>query len=139
MPLDAINVKTLAGLAVICTYDTKEMTGFQTGLVQVNGALYAATEHDAFSINPDNWHQNWRAHEEFPSGALNVARGVAYLDGRIFRGTADGRVLAYDATSGKRLWATTIANSAIGESVPAAPIAWQGMVFIGNAGETTRA
>jgi alcohol dehydrogenase (cytochrome c) len=134
VPLDAINVKTVAGLAVICTYDTKEMTGFQTGLVQVNGALYAATEHDTFAINPDNCHENWRAHEEFPSGALKVNRGVAYLDGRIFRGTADGQVLAYDATSGKRLWATAIANSAIGESVPAAPIAWQGMVFIGNAG-----
>ena len=61
-------------------------------------------------------------------------RGVAYDDHRVFRGTADGRVLAYDARSGKRLWATPIADQSKGESVPAAPIAWNGMVFIGNAG-----
>jgi alcohol dehydrogenase (cytochrome c) len=133
-PLDAINTSTISGLEILCTYDTKEITGFQTGLVQVNGGLYGTTEHDTFSINPDTCRQNWHVHEEFHSGVLKVDRGVAYLDGKIFRGTADGRVLAYDAASGKRLWSTTIANPKIGESVPAAPIAWQGMVFIGNAG-----
>ena len=59
---------------------------------------------------------------------------IAWLDHRVFRGTADGKVIAYDAKNGKRLWATTIADAAKGESVPAAPIAWNGLVFIGNAG-----
>jgi len=31
---------------------------------------------------------------------LRVNRGPAYLDGKIFRGTEDGDVLAYDAASG---------------------------------------
>ena len=52
----------------------------------------------------------------------------------LFRGTEDGRVLAYDFKTGKRLWETTIADPKKGESVPAAPIAWEGLVFIGNAG-----
>ena len=52
----------------------------------------------------------------------------------LFRGTQDGRVLAYDFKTGKRLWATTIADPKKGESAPAAPIAWNGLVFIGNAG-----
>ncbi len=68
------------------------------------------------------------------SGELKVNRGIAWLDHRVFRGTADGKVIAYDAKNGKRMWATTIADAAKGESVPAAPIAWNGMVFIGNAG-----
>jgi PQQ-dependent dehydrogenase (methanol/ethanol family) len=132
--LDAIDTKNVTGLKVICSYDTGEQTGFQTGLVQVNGALFATTEHDTFSIDPDTCKQNWRMHEDFASGTLKVSRGLAWLDGRVFRGTADGRVLAYDAKDGRRLWATTIADSARGESVPAAPIAWNGLVFIGNAG-----
>jgi alcohol dehydrogenase (cytochrome c) len=61
-------------------------------------------------------------------------RGAAYLDGMLFRGTQDGRVLAYDFKTGKRLWEATIADVKKGEVVPAAPIAWQGLVFIGNAG-----
>jgi len=56
------------------------------------------------------------------------------MDGRLFRGTQDGRVLAYDFKTGKRLWATAIANPKKGETVPAAPIAWNGLVFAGNAG-----
>jgi alcohol dehydrogenase (cytochrome c) len=52
----------------------------------------------------------------------------------LFRGTDDGRVLAYDFKTGKRLWETRIADPTKGEDVPAAPIAWQGLVFIGNAG-----
>jgi alcohol dehydrogenase (cytochrome c) len=32
------------------------------------------------------------------------------------------------------MWETTIADTKLGESVPAAPIAWDGLVFVGNAG-----
>jgi len=132
--LDAIDANNVAGLKVLCSYDTGEQTGFQTGIVQVDGALFATTEHDTFSIDPNTCKQNWRMHEDFAGGMLKVNRGVAWLDGRVYRGTADGRVLAYDAKNGKRLWATTIADAAKGESVPAAPIAWNGLVFVGNAG-----
>lgn len=78
-------------------------------------------------------------HEEFPSGFMKVNRGLAWLDGRVYRGTADGRVLAYDASTGQRLWTTAIADGAHGESVPAAPIAWAGMVFIGTGGGDNKA
>ena len=62
------------------------------------------------------------------------AAAVAWLDKRLFRGAGDGTVIAYDARTGKKLWATAIADPKKGESVPAAPIAWNGMVFVGNAG-----
>ena len=32
------------------------------------------------------------------------------------------------------MWETTIADTKRGETVPSAPIAWDGLVFIGNAG-----
>ena len=52
----------------------------------------------------------------------------------LFRGTQDGRVLAFDFKTGKQLWETTIADPKHGESVPSAPIAWDGLVYVGNAG-----
>lgn len=132
--LDAIDSKNVAGLKVLCSFDTGEQMSFQSGLVEVGGALFATTEHDTFSIDANNCKQNWRTHGEFASGVLKVNRGLAWLDGRLFRGTADGRVIAYSAKNGTPLWSTTIADPAKGESVPAAPIAWNGLVFIGNAG-----
>jgi alcohol dehydrogenase (cytochrome c) len=100
----------------------------------VEGALIGTTEFDIFSIDPSTCAENWRTHEEYPAYILPTNRGAAYLDGRLFRGTQDGRVLAYDFKTGKRLWETTIADVKKGEPVPAAPIAWQGLVFVGNAG-----
>ena len=74
-------------------------------------------------------------HENYtPATPQDVNRGPAYMDGKIFRGTQDGRVLAYDFKTGKKLWQAVIADPKKGESIPAAPIAWNGMVFAGNAG-----
>src|SRR3984957_1476348 len=132
--LSQINTKNIARLKVLCTYDTWRLTAFETGLIMVEGALIGTTEFDIFSINPSTCAENWRSHEEYPAYILPTNRGAAYLDGMLFRGTDDGRVLAYDFKTGKRLWETTIADVKKGEDVPAAPITWQGLGFIGNGG-----
>jgi alcohol dehydrogenase (cytochrome c) len=132
--LSQINTKNAGKLKVLCTYDTGRLTSFETGLIMVKGALIGTTEFDIFSIDPATCAEKWRTHEEYPAYILPTNRGAAYLDDMLFRGTQDGRVLAYDFTTGKRLWETTIADVKKGEDVPAAPIAWQGLVFIGNAG-----
>ncbi len=133
-PLGEINLKTVKGLKVLCAYDTGGEASFQSGLLEVGGALYGTTGSDTFALDPDTCAQIWRVKEAIPPGFLKVNRGLAYLDGRLFRGFADGGVAAYDAKSGQRLWMTSIADPKAGESVPAAPIAWNGMVFVGNAG-----
>jgi alcohol dehydrogenase (cytochrome c) len=133
--LNQINRTNAKNLKVLCTYDTGQYTGFNSGLLEVNDALIFVTEYDMFSIDPSTCRENWRTHEDYaPATPQNVNRGAAYLDGMLFRGTQDGRVLAYDFATGKRIWETAIADPKKGESAPAAPIAWNGLVFIGNAG-----
>lgn len=133
-PHDQINRANVKDLKVVCTYDTGIVTSFQTGPLVVDGVLYGTTETDTFAIDAGSCAERWRIHEDVPPSYLKVNRGVAYLDGKLFRGLQDGRVVAYDAATGKRLWAQRIADSTKGESVPAAPIAWSGLVFVGNAG-----
>ncbi|MDB5461507.1 MAG: hypothetical protein JWO72_3248 [Caulobacteraceae bacterium] len=137
-PLASIDTRNVGGLKIACTYDTGQITAFQSGLVEVHGALLATTEHDTFSIDPNTCQQNWRVREEFKDSYLGAQRGVAVADGRVFRGAANGRVYAYDEKTGSRLWDTTIADPDRGESAPAAPVAWNGLVFIGNAGGDRR-
>ena len=133
--LNEINRENADRLKVLCTYDTHQYTGFNSGLLMVDGALLFATEHDTYSIDPITCREKWHKHESYaPATPQPVNRGVAYLDGRVFRGTQDGRVLAYDFKSGERLWETAIADPTKSESAPAAPIAWNDLVFIGNAG-----
>jgi alcohol dehydrogenase (cytochrome c) len=42
--------------------------------------------------------------------------------------------MALDRGTGEELWSAVAGDPAKGERFPAAPIAWNGMVFMGNAG-----
>jgi alcohol dehydrogenase (cytochrome c) len=133
-PLNQITAKNVAQLKVLCTYDLHSFTSFESGLIMVDNNLIGTTEHDIFSLNPATCAENWRTHLEYPGALLPSNRGAAYMDGMLFRGTQDARVLAFDFKTGKQLWETRIADPKHGESVPSAPIAWDGLVYIGNSG-----
>jgi alcohol dehydrogenase (cytochrome c) len=63
------------------------------------------TQHLRPPVQPLLMWEPMRTHEDYkPATPLLVNRGAAYLDGRLFRGTLDGRVLAYDFKTGKRVW-----------------------------------
>src|SRR6266851_72326 len=132
--LNQINTKNVGKLKVLCTYDVDQFAAFESGLIMVENALIGTTQFDIFSRNPATCAENWRTHEDYPPSLLPANRGAAYLDGMLFRGTQDGRVLAYDFKTGKRIWETRIADPKRGESVPSAPIAFDGLVYVGNAG-----
>jgi alcohol dehydrogenase (cytochrome c) len=136
-PVREIDRSNVARLTVLCRYEVGPQRSFQTGLIEVKGELVGTTETDIFALDANTCAEKWRVHESdasAPGDPLRVNRGAAYADGRLFRGTQDGRVLAYDAATGKRLWAARIADPKKRETVPAAPIAWDGMVFVGNSG-----
>src|SRR5271170_8254872 len=110
-PLNQINTKNVRKLKVLCTYDVAQFAAFETGLIMVNNALIGTTEFDIFSLNPATCAENWRTHEDYPPALLPANRGAAYLDGMLFRGAQDGRALAYDFKTGKRIWEQTIADT----------------------------
>ncbi len=108
----------------------------QAGPIVVDGTMYFTTERTSYSIDAATCAEKWRVEQQSSRPSpLGVQRGFAYLDGRLFRGTADAHVLALDAADGRTLWdhATDMAETP-GASMPMAPIAANGMVFIGNAG-----
>ncbi len=109
-------------------------SSFQTGPIVIGRTLYATTDKETLAIDAETCQQKWRVREPGPSLGLRVNRGAAYLDRRLFRGSGEGDVIAYDAETGKKLWSTHLADPAKAESIPAAPLAWNGLVFIGTAG-----
>jgi alcohol dehydrogenase (cytochrome c) len=136
-PLSEITASNVTALSPLCTYDTGAKTSFETGLVAVAGTLYFTTLDSTFAIDAANCELRWKQTEPLSAeqrAGLGVNRGVAFADGKIFRGFDDGNVVAIDAVSGKPMWSAHIASKANGETIPAAPLVWGGMVFIGNAG-----
>ncbi len=134
-PLAEIDRTNAAQLKAICSYTLPEVSSLQTGPIVVSGTMYFTTETRSYAIDAATCAEKWRVERplEKPS-VLAVHRGFAYLDGRLFRGTSDAHVLALDAASGRTLWDYELDVKAPGMTMPMAPIAANGLVFIGNAG-----
>ncbi len=131
--LDQITPQNVSGLKELCELQLNEPSWFSSGLLMVGRTLYVSTLRATYAIDAASCELRWRNVIELGQTANISSRGPAYLDGTIFRGTADGRVLALDADTGKVIWDQQLADPKKGESFVAAPIAWNGKVFIGIA------
>jgi len=141
-PLAQITTANVSTLAPACTFPLGVKANLQTGLVAVRGTLYFTTAVDTYAIDATTCALRWRHRYDYdpqpPFDPNKVNRGVAYLDGpdrpRLFRGANDGRMMALDPETGEELWSVVAGDPSTGETFPAAPVAWKGMVFMGNAG-----
>jgi glucose dehydrogenase len=137
--IHAGNVRQLRPTAIIQTGITKT---FQNTAIEVDGVLYLETA--------DNQVQAWDAltgkqlWSYIPTlGYSNlccgqIARGVAVAYGKVFAAQMDGVVVALDARTGKPVWKSDKANilpqPAYFYSFTIAPIVFNGLVLVGNAG-----
>ncbi len=137
-PLAQITTANVAQLTLRCAYTLPEVVAFQTGPLVVNGTLYFTTFEGSYAIDAATCTEKWTRHDKSggPPG-LAVNRGFAYLDGRLYRGTADAHVVALDAADGHVLWDRALEVEGPGISIPMAPIAANGRVYVGNAGGDT--
>ena len=79
--LSEINPGNVKNLRPVCTYDTGEITAFQSGLLMVQGVLYFTTYNNTYAVDATTCALKWKYERPGPKGGLGVNRGVAYLDG----------------------------------------------------------
>ncbi|HTV80682.1 MAG TPA: PQQ-binding-like beta-propeller repeat protein [Steroidobacteraceae bacterium] len=134
-PLDEITTANVGHLALHCVYTLPEVVAFQTGPLVIAGTMYFTSYEGSYAIDAATCRVKWSRHDKSraPPG-LAVNRGFAYLDGRLYRGTADAHIVALDATDGHIVWDHPLDIAGPGISVPMAPIAANGRVYVGNAG-----
>ena len=133
--LDQINAANAASLVEVCRVPVAARGSLQSGLVVIGDTMFVATPIDTFALNPMNCRIKWQhTYRRAANPGLSVNRGVAYLSGRVFRGTDDGRLFALDAETGRELWTNVVGDATLGEYVAAAPVAWNGLVIVGLSG-----
>ena len=64
----------------------------------------------------------------------NTNRGLGHLDGFLYLGATDGRLIAIDAETGKEVWATRTWEVGEHKSITGAPLAFGNTVIIGHGG-----
>ncbi len=134
-PLSQINGSNAGQLAEICRAPLAARGSLESGLVVVGDSLFVTTPTDTLAIDPVTCRIKWRqSYHRSQEPGLEVNRGVAYLDGRVFRGTDDARLIALNASTGAVLWTDVVGDPTIGEYVASAPLAWNGLVIVGISG-----
>lgn len=133
--LDQINTQNAASLKEVCRLKVDDSGTFQAGLIQIDGTMYLTNAHDTLAIDPTNCQVRWRnTYKPEQEELYQINRGVAFANGRLFRGTPDARLLAIDAATGKTVWQQQAGDPGQGEFFSSVPIVWQGLIVTGAAG-----
>jgi len=131
--LTTITPRNISRLHKTCSYPLPEETTFESSLVEVNGTLYLTSSEYTYAIDAASCALEWRVRHELKE--TGTVRGVAFAEGRVFRGFRDGRVIAYDARNGEEIWSTQLTETnGKPATIAAAPVVWSGMLFIGTSG-----
>jgi glucose dehydrogenase len=133
--LREITAGNAAQLGEQCRVQIDGPGSFMAGLIVVDGVIYTNTWRETVALDASNCRVLWK-HTVIPEDddVSQSSRGPAVMDGRVFRGTGDGRLLALDAATGRLLWKNVIASPRVSEMLSGAPLAWQGVVYMGIGG-----
>jgi alcohol dehydrogenase (cytochrome c) len=97
--------------------------------------MYVTTATGTYAVDGATGSLRWS--QKYAAKSLGLGtpvRGVAYSEGRVYRGTPDAHVLAMDAKTGKVIWDVVSGDAAKGEYFTAAPLLWEGRLYLGTSG-----
>ena len=132
------NVKDL-GLAWSINLETSR--GIEATPLVVDGIMYLTGPWSVvYAIDARKGKLIWTYDPEVPKGYGEkvccdvVNRGVALFQGKIFVGSLDGRLIAIDASTGKKVWSVVTVDQTRPYTITGAPRVVNGKVIIGNSG-----
>jgi quinohemoprotein ethanol dehydrogenase len=140
-PLKSVNDKNVGQLGLTWFYDLDTRRGQEATPIVVDGVMYFTTAWSkVFALNAATGAPLWSYDPKvIPEWAVNaccdvVNRGVAVWGGKVFFGTLDGRLIALDATTGRRVWEALTIDRKFRYTITGAPRVVKGKVIIGNGG-----
>ena len=141
-PLKQIDVDNASRLGLAWYGDLAERGGsYETTPIAVDGRIFVTTPWSkVYAFDAKTGKQLWKYDPQVP-GAYAVKlccgivnRGVAAWQDKVIWGTLDGRLVAVEAGSGKKVWEIQATDPQKALSITGAPRIANGRIFIGEAG-----
>ncbi len=140
-PLDQIDAVTVNELGLAWHLDLDTWRGQEATPLVIDGVMYFSTAWSkVVAVDAASGRKLWQFDPEVPPETAFIAccdvvnRGVAAWRGKIFVGTLDGRLIALEAKSGRKLWSVVTTDPAQPYTITGAPRVVKGKVLIGNGG-----
>ena len=140
-PLAQINDANVGRLGLAWSYDIEPVVSSFSAPLEVDGVLYFAAGHSIIhAVDARTGKLLWRYDPEVYKVAGEKLRagwgirGIAFMDGKVFAGCLDGRLIALDAKNGKLLWSAMTIDPKDSRYITGPPWAFRGKVVIGHGG-----
>ena len=139
--LTQINSDNVSRLGLAWYQDIPNARSLPATPLAVNGVLYYTIDAGSvvYAVDGETGDVKWQYTHIFASSdrlriSMGAHRGVAYHDGRILYGTADGFLNALDADTGELLWSAYTFEDDRPRYISGAPRVFDGKVIIGHGG-----
>jgi quinohemoprotein ethanol dehydrogenase len=141
-PLEQINADNAGQLGLAWFADLVERGGsYENTPIVVDGTIFVTSPWSkVYAFDAKTGKPRWKYDPKVPGeyavklccGIVN--RGVAVWKGKVIWGTLDGRLIAADAKTGKKVWEIQATDPQKTLSITGAPRIANGRIFIGEAG-----
>ena len=136
--LDQINSDNVAQLQPVWTFSTGVNGGHESPPIVNDGVMYVTTpENLVYAIDAASGDPLWRYQHDLPDDLIaphRTNRGVALFGDKVFTATLDARVIALDASTGEKIWDTSVQDNSHGYYITMAPLAVDGKIMVGSSG-----
>jgi quinohemoprotein ethanol dehydrogenase len=140
--LNQINADNVKNLGLKWTYNLESVRGVEATPLVVDGIMYVSASWSVVhAIDARTGKRIWTYdpgvnREIGYKGCCDVVnRGVALYKGKVYVGAYDGRLVAIDAATGKKVWEKdTVIDHSHSYTITGAPRVVKGKVLIGNGG-----
>lgn len=140
--LNQINTDNVKNLGLVWSYNLESSRGVEATPIVVDGIMYVTASWSVVhAIDVRTGKKIWTFDPEVPrtigyKGCCDVVnRGVALHKGKVYVGAYDGRLIALDAVTGKKVWEKdTLIDKEHSYTITGAPRVVNGKVVIGNGG-----
>jgi quinohemoprotein ethanol dehydrogenase len=140
--LEQVNAGNVKDLGLAWSYNLESTRGVEATPLVVDGVMYVSASWSiVHAIDVRSGKKIWTFDPKVPREAAYkgccdvVNRGVALYEGKVFVASFDGRLIALDAATGKKVWEKdTIIDRKFSYTITGAPRVFKGKVIIGNGG-----
>jgi alcohol dehydrogenase (cytochrome c) len=139
-PLTQINADTVKRLVPAWNLSYDDNRSEESQPLVYNGVLYVTTNSATIAVDAKTGKQIWKTKVDYPPETPRVVccgiinRGAALYEGKVIRGTLDGKLVALDAKTGKALWKSDVADVKQGYTMTGAPQIADGVILTGISG-----
>jgi PQQ-dependent dehydrogenase (methanol/ethanol family) len=142
--LASITRQNAGSLHPVWTFSTGVLGGHEGQPLVVGDTMYVVTPWPnvlyAFDLTREGYPLRWKYRPDVSANAIGISccdtvnRGAFYADGKIIYNLLDGHTVAVEASSGRELWNTQIADVSNGETTTMAPLVVRDRVIVGASG-----